>query len=175
MIVNKPDRWYHTLETILVYPAAFKSRVKRQNGALVTEHDEARSGESWDRGPVVLSWSDTAYGASDDRDGHNVVYHEFAHQLDQQTGVIDGAPLLDRDHAAGDWAQVFQGAYKRMLANIGAGRPTVLNPYGATAPAEFFAVATEHFFEQPQALKAEEPTLYAQLTKYFEVDPVSWG
>jgi len=175
LIVNKENRWFKTLETILVYPSDFKSKISRRDGALHTEHDQVRSGESWDRGPVVLSWDSTAYGAFIPHDGQNVVLHEFAHQLDQQTGTTDGAPLLDKTHKASEWAKVLSAAYERMTEDLARGRETFLDPYGATAPAEFFAVATEYFFEKPEALKDHEPELYAQLAKYYRLDPAGWG
>ena len=174
LIVNKPDRWYKTLETIIVYPGAFKSRISSHDGHLEWEHDTIRSGESWDRGPVILSWDHAAYGAFIEEDGQNVVYHEFAHQLDQQTGIVDGAPQLDKDHAARDWAIAFRKSYAQLVDDVKADRATFLDPYGATSPAEFFAVATEVFFEKPEALREREPDLYAELSKYYELDPASW-
>ncbi|MFQ5564702.1 MAG: zinc-dependent peptidase [Parvularculaceae bacterium] len=175
LVVGRPGRWFETLSTIHIYPSAFASTRAARHGAFVTEKKTARSGESWRRGPVVLSWRDAAHGAADPYDARNVVYHEFAHQLDQQSGVMDGAPLLAKDQSASGWARAFQDAYGRMNAALAAGRETFMNPYGATAPAEFFAVAVEYFFEQPAALKREEPALYAELSHYFALDPAGWG
>ena len=173
-VLNKENRWYSSLKTIHVYPGAFKSKLTEHDGHLHTTRDQARSGESWSKGPVVLSWEHAAYGAFIDSDGQNVVLHEFAHQLDEQTGVTDGAPLLDKDQNASEWARVFQDAYGRLVEDVRAGRATFLDAYGATSPAEFFAVATEFFFEKPEHLREEEPALYEQLTQYFRLDPVSW-
>lgn len=175
LIVNKPNRWYNTLETIHVYPAVFTSNQARRDGALVSEHRPVRSGESWARGPVILAWDEAAYGAFAAHDGHNVVMHEFAHQLDSETGVTDGSPLLDKDQSAARWARVFQDAYGRLREDAEAGRPNLLDPYGATNPAEFFAVATEVFFERGAMLREHEPDLYAELSQYYRLDPAAWG
>lgn len=174
LLVGRPERWYHSLRTIHLYPAGFRSRVARRIGAVVSERSEARSGESWRYGPVVLSWTDAALGAANADDGRNVVYHEFAHQLDHETGVVDGAPLLDRAQSAGRWARVMQAAYDRLRADLAAGRGGDLDAYAATSPGEFFAVAAEHFFEQPAAMRAALPALYGELREYFNVDPASW-
>lgn len=175
LIVNKPNRWYRTLDTIHVYPAVFTSNMTRRDGALVSEHRPVRSGESWARGPVVLAWDQAAYGAVAPHDGHNVVMHEFAHQLDAETGTVDGSPLLDRDQSATRWAKVFQDAYGRLREDAATGRPNLLDPYGATNPAEFFAVATEVFFERGGLLREHEPDLYAELSQYYRLDPAAWG
>ena len=175
LVVNKQNRWYDTLRTIMLYPDAFTSPQVTQDGHVETRENTARIGESWRRGPVVLSWKHSAYGAFLDKDGHNVVMHEFAHQLDEQTGVTDGAPLLDRDHKASDWAAAFREAFARHTTATDDGKRTFIDPYGATNPAEFFAVVVEVFFERPQALKEDEPAVYAELAKYFQLDPATWN
>ncbi|MAW78921.1 MAG: hypothetical protein CMI63_01685 [Parvularcula sp.] len=174
LIVNKENRWYNTLHTIHVYPAVFSSRMMRAEGNVMMEHRPVRSGESWARGPVILSWDQAAYGAFAAHDGHNVVMHEFAHQLDNETGVTDGSPLLDKDQSASRWARVFQEAYSRLREDAAAGRANVLDAYGATNPAEFFAVATEVFFERPKALRDAEPVLYDELRDYYRLDTADW-
>ena len=174
LIVNKDNRWFKTLKTIFVYPAAFKSKLKSHDGHVTHENEQVRSGESWSRGQVVLAWDHAAYGAFIDADGHNVVMHEFAHQLDDQTGQTDGAPLLDPDHNAREWGRVFQEAYDRLRSDAASGRGSLLDHYGATKPAEFFAVATEVFFEKPEKLREEEPALYGQLARYYNLDPAGW-
>ncbi|MEO1136540.1 MAG: M90 family metallopeptidase [Pseudomonadota bacterium] len=174
LIVNKPNRWFSTLQTIHVYPAAFKSQLTEHEGHVHSTREQGRSGESWAKGPVILAWDHACYGAFIAHDGQNVVMHEFAHQLDEQTGVTDGAPLLDADHDAGGWARAFQAAYEHLQQDLRAGRDNVLNAYGATNPAEFFAVATEVFFERPRALNAQDPALYAQMAQYYRLDPARW-
>lgn len=174
LIVNKENRWYDSLRTIHIYPASFRSRIMEHDGIVGLEREVHRSGESWARGPVVLAWDQAAYGAFVDDDARNVVMHEFAHQLDEQTGVSDGSPLLDPDQSAGRWAKVFQGAYQRLLHDVETGRANVLDAYGATNPAEFFAVAVETFFEQPDALHNAEPDLYREMVQYFRMNPRDW-
>ncbi len=173
LVLNKDNRWYDDLRTILVYPGPFKTRHVETDGYVETVSEDVRSGESWALGPVVLSWADAERGAFIDDDGHNVVLHEFAHQLDEQSGESDGAPLIDRDQSSAEWARVFRNAYERLVADAEAGRDTLLDPYGAEAPAEFFAVVVEHFFETPAELKRAEPALYDQLTAYFRLDPAA--
>ena len=174
LIVNKPNRWFSTLKTIHVYPAVFRSRIVGVEDHAHTEKHPIRSGESWAKGPVVLAWDHAAYGAFIPHDGNNVVMHEFAHQLDDQTGVTDGAPLLDKGQSASNWARVFRAAYQRLHDDLAMSRENFLNPYGATSPAEFFAVATETFFERPQKLRAQEPDLYRELSLYYRIDPAAW-
>ncbi|MEO0917997.1 MAG: M90 family metallopeptidase, partial [Pseudomonadota bacterium] len=168
-------QWYDTLRTILIYPGAFKSLQKRQDGYVVTETEEIRAGESWSRGPVVLSWTHSEQGALNEADGHNVVLHEFAHQIDQLSGAADGAPLMNKGQSFSDWSRVFLAAYDAHLRNVDEGRLTVLDAYGAKAHEEFFAVAVEVFFEKPLRLRQEEPEVYAQLVELFRLDPVNWA
>jgi len=174
LIINKPNRWFNSLSTIIIYPSSFHSKIKRFDGSAHHETSEARAGESWLHGPVVLSWDHSLAGGQNPRDGHNVILHEFAHQLDGQTGVTDGAPLLDGNHVDTKWARIFQAAYKRHLKNIKERKKTIIDPYGATNPAEFFAVCVETFLEQSESLANEEPELYDELATYFKFDPRNW-
>ena len=160
------------LSNVLVYPGAFiAERIRPEPSGILQEHREVLLGESWTHGQVVLSWEDALAGGRDGDDGRNVVVHEFAHQLDQEKGHANGAP-----HAAISprWAQVFTYEYARLRERAAAGEPTLIDPYGATAPQEFFAVAAEVFFERPQALAAEHPALFAELATYFRLDPRGW-
>ena len=176
LLLNRRTDYFADLREILVYPAAFAvERAHTDGHGLVQEGRQVMSGESWGRGQVVLSWEDVVAGASTPDDGRNVVLHEFAHQLDQETGYANGAPrLLDRLHYA-RWARVLGEEYAllRQQALSGA-TPTVLSTYGATEPAEFFACATEVFFEQPHALAAAHPKLYEEFAGFYRVDPLSW-
>lgn len=174
LVANSPA-WYSHLTTILVYPGAFKSRQQHHDGYVVTEGEVVRTGESWSRGPVILSWQHSDQGARNDHDGHNVVIHEFAHQLDDLSGHTDGAPVLADTHSFADWARVFVEGYERHLANVEAGRRTVIDPYGAEGHEEYFAVAVEAFFETPTRLKDAEPEVYDQLVTYFRLDPSRWS
>jgi Mlc titration factor MtfA (ptsG expression regulator) len=134
-----------------------------------------RLGESWARGPVILSWADSEKGALDTRDGHNVVLHEFAHQFDSFNGVVDGVPILNKGQRFAEWEKVFIDAYMRLVDKVEHGHASVINAYGATGHQEFFAVAVEVFFERPAALKHEEPEVYHQLAELFWLDPVTWN
>jgi MtfA peptidase len=104
-----------------------------------------------------------------------VVLHEFAHQLDQETGAANGAPRLGGPQRYARWAEVLGQEFERLRALANTGMPSLLNPYGATDPAEFFAVATEVFFEQGAQLAAHSPALYAELRAFYRVDPLSWA
>ena len=174
LLVVNIDQWYTTLRTILIYPGAFTSRQQRYDGYVVTEEDSVRLGESWAHGPVILSWPHSEQGAQKDEDGHNVVLHEFAHQLDTLSGHADGAPVMNKGQNFDDWSRVFLNAYEDHLDAVETGRKTVLDAYGATAHEEFFAVAVEVFFEKPARLKREEPEVYAQLCDFFQLDPANW-
>ncbi len=175
LLVVNIDSWYKHLRTILIYPGAFKSRQREDSGYVVTERETVRLGESWSRGPVVLSWAHSEQGAINDKDGQNVVLHEFAHQIDNLSGHTDGAPILNRGQSFADWEGVFIKAYETHVRNVEKGRKTVLDSYGAEAHEEFFAVAVEVFFEKPEALSQEEPAVYAQLAKLFRLDPLYWN
>jgi Mlc titration factor MtfA (ptsG expression regulator) len=124
---------------------------------------------------VVLSWAHARLGAIDAEDGHNVVFHEFAHQIDDLSGHTDGVPNLDRNQDYSDWERVFLAAYESHVHHVGAGRRTVFDAYGAEGPEEFFAVAVEAFFERPAPLRHEEPAVYEQLATFFRLDPATWG
>lgn len=173
LIVNT-DLWYDNLTTILLYPSAFKSRQAQQSGFVVTEKEVVRLGESWNRGPVVLSWAHSNQGALNDHDGHNVVLHEFAHQIDDMSGRANGVPLLGKDQSFADWERVFLAAFAHHVSDVEHGRPTVIDPYGAEGHEEFFAVSVEVFFERPRALKTSAPEVYDQLSQLFRLDPVTW-
>lgn len=174
LLVVNSDLWYDNLTTVLIYPGAFKSRQQRRSGYVVTEKEIVRTGESWDRGPVILSWAHSKQGALDDHDGQNVVFHEFAHQIDDLSGGTNGVPVLTKGQSFAEWEHVFLAAYDAHVQAVEQGRPTVIDPYGATGHEEFFAVSVEVFFEQPQALKRAEPEVYAQLSQLFRLDPVRW-
>jgi Mlc titration factor MtfA (ptsG expression regulator) len=133
------------------------------------------AGQSWDRGTVVLAWDHVRQGAVNIFDGHNVVFHEFAHQLDTEDGTADGMPILAESSRYRPYIRVVGAAYDRFLKRVEKGRKTVLDDYGATNPAEFFAVATETFFEKPWQLKKKRPGLYEEFRQYYGLDPSSWG
>ena len=134
----------------------------------------ALAGESWEFGKVVLSWQDTLEGAKITDDGRNVVIHEFAHQLDQENGKANGAPILDKEQSYKCWSDVFSVQFELLKKQANSGTHSLFDYYGATNPAEFFAVASEVFFEKAQQFSAEHPKLYQQLKLYYQVDPIHW-
>jgi MtfA peptidase len=178
LLLHRDTDYYRGLRTILVYPAGYLAQnTTRGPGGIVTESVDPRLGESWNTpgagGPVVLSWRDVKAGAADIADGRNIVFHEFAHQLDGEWGGVEGAPALPDRGMYKKWSEVFGREFQQHVAAVRSGQPTLLNPYGASNPAEFFAVATETFFEQPAELRSRHPELYQQLTLYFKQDPAS--
>ncbi len=170
LLLGRETDYYPMMQSISVYPDQYDVA----EGAFLGGPAEGRStrlGESWYRGPVVLSWDDARKGGLDIRDGHNVVLHEFAHQLDSEDGATDGAPPLPERSMYGPWAEVLSGEYEQLAEDFGRGRSTVLDEYGLTNPAEFFAVATEAFFEKPVALKNRHPEMYDLLMRFYRQDP----
>lgn len=174
LLVANSDIWFENLTTILIYPNAFKSRQRQYTGFVVTEKEIVRTGESWGRGPVVLSWTHSKQGAMNDRDGQNVVIHEFAHQLDDLSGHTNGVPILSEGQKFAEWEQVFLSAYEAHVRAVDRGQKTVIDAYGAEGHEEFFAVSVEVFFERPLALKNEVPAVYEQLAKLFRLEPITW-
>lgn len=175
LLLNRKTDYYPKLTTILVYPRAFvkESQSKNTDGVQFTQRSTL-AGESWDFGKVVLSWQDTKDGAQIPDDGRNVVIHEFAHQLDQENGQANGAPILARGQSYQCWSEVFSLQFEKLKAQAKNGIPSLFDYYGATNPAEFFAVASEVFFEQSAQFQHESPMLYQQLTQYYQVDPIHW-
>lgn len=174
LVLNRPGDYYPGLYSILVYPAAYRAPTEEIGPlGIVTEDDEVRLGEAWTEGSVVLSWEDVLRGARRDDDGRNVVIHEFAHLLDGQAGDMDGAPLLTSPAQASDWARILGREYEALIDDVERGRRSVLDPYGATHPAEFFAVASELFFERPRVLRSRHPNLYGELARFYAQDPAS--
>lgn len=172
LLLGRESDYYPKMKSIFVYPEHyFAAESRPQPGGIVGGRVSARAGESWYRGPVVLSWDDVRKGASDPNDGRNVVYHEFAHQLDSETGDHDGAPAMERRSMYIAWARVLGADYQKLIEDITGGRDTLLDAYGGTSPAEFFAVATEAFFEKPRALRRRHGKLYEQLKTFYRQDP----
>ena len=172
LLLHRDTDYYPELESILVYPHAYRDPSPRVvEGGVVIEGGQSRLGESWSHGVVVLAWDNVRRGGADLRGGHNVVLHEFAHQLDQEHGDADGVPELPREGMYTAWGRVLAADFNKLVRESDEGRAEVLDAYGATNPAEFFAVATETFFERPRALAAEHPALYQQLKLYYQQDP----
>lgn len=175
LLLNRPRGYYPNLRQILVYPSSFVVQREHTDGIGVAHHARQElSGESWSLGQVVLSWHDTLEGAAIPDDGQNVVIHEFAHQLDQEKGDANGAPILPRRDQYARWSTVLGDEFKQLQARALHTKASLFSDYGATDPAEFFAVISEVFFEQPQRMAAEHPALYRELTLFYRLDPLSW-
>lgn len=182
LLVHRDSRYFPKLRSILVYPDAYvtQSTTWAEDGTL-TEEASHRLGESWGSGSVVLSWNASKAGAADERDAQNVVFHEFAHQLDQEDGLADGAPILGRGLARTErrsmyvsWARIMQSEFDQLQDLLERGKKPLIDDYGATNPAEFFAVATETFFEKPRQLRKKHSDLYQLMQDYYHQDPATW-
>jgi len=176
LLLRRGAGYYPRLRQILIYPGAFVVERSTSDAAgLVRDARTALVGESWQQGQVVLSWSDVIFGAANPHDGRNVVIHEFAHQLDQETGPANGAPWLSQPRQRADWAQVLETEFKALQQQLAQGGSGLIEPYAATNAAEFFAVVSELFFERPAELAAAHSALYAQFNGYYGVDPRAWS
>lgn len=163
---------YPRLKSVVVYPSPFVSRGETHNAdGTVDVGRQVRLGESWGAGTLVLAWDAVVGGAVGVGDGQNVVFHEFAHQLDSEETSSQGAPLLPERAMYRRWAAVLGEEYRQLIDDLENDEPTLLDAYGATNAAEFFAVATEFFFERPRQLKHRHGALYEQLALFYKQDP----
>lgn len=152
---------------LLVYPDAFRVRRSHVDAAgVLHEWDDELAGEAWDHGPLVLSWADVQADLAEPDGGFCVAVHEMAHKLDVLDGEMDGTPPLPAAWHR-QWAHDFQRAYDAFCAKVDAGQDTVIDPYAAEAPEEFFAVATEYHFSAPQLLAAEMPAIATHLARFY--------
>ena len=166
--------WYDGWVGIIVHPSDFRvKRAETDDHGVVHEWDDELAGESWAGGPVVLSWEALDEAGTVARGGVNVVIHEFAHKIDMTDGDADGVPLLRSRRAREAWIKVFDREFSRFCEDVDAGRDTFLDPYAAEHESEFFAVASEAFFESPNALKSEYPDLYALFSRFYRQDPAA--
>jgi Mlc titration factor MtfA (ptsG expression regulator) len=171
LLLHRDTDIYPNLDAIVVYPSAYATKkVESLGGGAVLETEQGRLGESWVRGLVVLAWDAVRAGTQNANDGRNVVLHEFAHQLDQEDGAADGAPDLERDQRKG-WAEVLGAEYADLKEHVHVGERSTIDDYGATNPAEFFAVVTELFFERGAELARTHPELYEQFASFYRQDP----
>jgi MtfA peptidase len=163
---------YENWKTVIVVPDVFiQEHTEFDRAGVVHEWDEDNSGESWDSGPVVLSWKDVE--ASGWGDGYNVIIHEAAHRLDLLDGEVNGRPELHAEMNPAEWLEVFSRAFKHLKRRAGRKRRLKIDPYAVEDDAEFFAVTSEYFFEQPEVLDGEYPDVYRLLSAYFRQDPVN--
>lgn len=170
LILNLGIDYYRGWIEVIVYPDEFVARYEYLDEAGVAHRvEEPMAGESWERGPVIISWADAeeaGRGAS-----YNVVIHEFAHKLDMLNGEPNGFPPLHADMRRAEWSSAFTGAYEDLCRRLDAGAELDIDEYAAESPAEFFAVMSEAFFEAPLMVRREYPQVYAQLTRFYRQDP----
>jgi len=171
-ILNLGIDAYHGWTTMIVYPDEFMVDYEEEDEAgLVHSGRDLRVGESWERGPVVISLGDVH--AQSYWEGYNVVIHECAHKLDMRNGPSDGFPPLHRDMSVGEWTAAFTCAYEDLRGHVEREEETPIDDYAAESPGECFAVFSEYFFEAPHILHAVYPAVYAQLVKFYRQDPVA--
>lgn len=176
LLLNKNFDYYPSLNSILVYPDAYIAADSKSSlgGIMVVQKESARLGESWTHGNLVLSWQQIENEASDIHHHQNVVLHEFAHQLDQLDGFADGTPPLPGREIYSEWRKLMKREYEQLCAEAEHAVRDVIDWYGATNPAEFFAVTTESFFCNPLALQKAHCKLYDIFAEFYQLDPASW-
>jgi Mlc titration factor MtfA (ptsG expression regulator) len=172
LLLNNEDSYYNIITTVLVYPSAYLAKQALPDGTI--KEESVRLGESWTTGTVVLAWDNVQQGIKNTNDGHDVVLHEFTHQLDQEDGSGNGAPILEGNSSYASWSRVLGKEYKEHKKRTKKFKKTVMDRYGATNPAEFFAVATETFFEKPEQLQQKHPELFEELKNYYNIDPMQF-
>lgn len=188
LLLAIPHDFFPNVESILVYPTAFMAPKPRERdtfnpvvgtwrgpGGVVDTSPEGRLGEAWGQGPVILSWQDALAGGRNESDGHNVVLHEFAHKLDLRDDRADGVPRLSTPAEYDNWAEVMAAEYQALVEDFQHHRPSLLNFYAITNAAEFFAVATECFFEKARQMQESHPRLYEALSGFYHQNPAAWG
>jgi Mlc titration factor MtfA (ptsG expression regulator) len=177
LLLHRKTDYFPRLLTILVYPSTYLADEQRPITAEIWEEGKShRAGETGrTMGSMVLAWDAVKSGAADPSDGKNVVLHEFAHQLDYENFAADGTPALATRQQQLAWREVMRTEFASLRAAEATGIPTLLDTYGATNAAEFFAVSTEAFFERPLRLRSQHPRLYSELQSYFRQDPVEFS
>ena len=174
LLLNRKASYFPKLDSILVYPSSYVVKDTEVLNEVHIEENSLLDGESWDTGTIVLAWDSVKRSANDSKDGYNLVLHEFAHQLDLSGFETMKSVVKDSDEYI-SFAKTFTREFKRFRRDVKNGKRLVLDEYGADDPFEFFSVATEAFFEKPAKLRSKMPDLYRELSKYYNLDPVSWG
>ena len=170
-VLNLGLRWYRNWHSVVIYRDLFVPERDYVDAAGVVHRERTvLAGEAWQQGPVILSWQEVLQAGSPP--GHNVVVHEMAHKLDMLNGNANGFPPLHADMRRGDWSRTFDDAYRTLQDQLRSGTPPALDPYGLEGPGEFFAVASEVFFETPRQLWAFSPDLYQQLGLFYRQRPL---
>ena len=169
LILNLGVEYFDGWVEVILYPGAFRVNHEQMDAiGLISNEASDLTGESWLRGPVILSWEDIERDSYHYHGGHNVILHEFAHKLDGLNGAMNGMPPLRRSMILKKWSEALTSAYDLLRKQVTAGKLTFINPYAATNPAEFFAVLSEYFFTAPNILKNGCPDVYNQLALFYQ-------
>ncbi len=171
LILNLEHNYYKEVLSIYIYPSAYKNPQKNHRADGTVSEGTANLGEAWRRGPVILAWDAAKQGGLCDKDGKNLVFHEFAHKLDFLNDYSAGTPPQKSQKAYARWQRIMTEGYKKLIDNSKEGRATLLDKYGTTNEAEFFAVSTECFFEKSKQLERRHPELYDLFCDYYGQDP----
>ena len=175
LILGLPHNYYRNVQSIIVYPSAVVPPQRKlgffENATAPVGIERPVSGQAFLQGPVIIVWDAALHGGRHPEFGHNVIYHEFAHKLDMLDGAADGTPPLRDRSDFRDWVLICSREFQRLRRDAANGRKSFLDTYGATSEAEFFAVATEHFFDKPQLLIEQAPDLYRVLQNYYRQNP----
>lgn len=173
LILNLGLEYFGGWVEVILYPDTFLvDHEEYDDSGVVHRAHRALAGESWHRGPVILSWADARPGACPHGPDSNVILHEFAHKLDMLNGAANGMPALHGDMVRAEWTEAFTRAYEQLRHEVDRHHHTLIDPYATENPAEFFAVTTEVFFQEPERLHAAFPAVYRQLSLYFRQDPL---
>ena len=173
LILGMEKNYFPRVKTILVYPQGFRVPKDPHGTDFLKEETMPVLGVAWHRGPVILSWDDIVNQVNASGTAGNLVIHEFAHQLDMQGGPADGTPSLPNSKLQEKWRSIMKTEYERLVEESKVGRPSLLDHYGSVNEVEFFAVASECFFEQPVEMKRELSELYGILGRYYRQDPAA--
>ncbi len=175
LLLDLPHNYYRNVNTIIVYPSAVIPPQRKpnffENTSTPVAPEHPIIGQAFHRGPLIIIWDAALHGGRHPESGHNVIYHEFAHKLDMLDGAADGTPPLRNRAEYRDWVLTCTREYLRLKHDTEKGKKSFLDAYGATNEAEFFAVATEQFFDQPRSMQAHAPDLYRVLQEYYRQDP----
>lgn len=175
LLLGLPHDYYRNVQTILVYPSTVVPPQRKlghfETALAPLEIAHPILGQAFQQGPLILIWDAALRGGRHPELGHNVIYHEFAHKLDMLTGAADGTPPLRNREEYRDWVTICSREYLRLKHAAEKGKRSFLDAYGATSEAEFFAVATEQFFDQPLRMIEHAPDLYRVLKEYYRQDP----
>ncbi len=174
LVLGLPPSQYLQLESVIVYPTTVSIPPSRQSvfstGGMIVPDGQAILGQAFLRGPVILVWDTVQQNGRHPEQGHNVVYHEFAHVLDLRDGTADGTPILQNSTLYQAWVETCSREFAALKSKARTGQKSLLDYYGSVNEAEFFAVATELFFDRPLRMEKELPELYTVLSQYYRQD-----